>query len=273
LEIRGSIAVVTGASSGIGLAAARSLAREGATVVVAARREDRLQALAGEIERDGGRALPAACDVSDLGQVETLAGGVRSAFGRCDILVNNAGIPGGGPFAELAIDQVERVVRVNFMGVLYCTKAFLPMMLGARRGHIINIASMAGRYAVPGASMYTATKHAVVAFSEALYYELESKGILVTAVNPGLVVTEGFPHRDAAERGRGRLVMTPERVADVIIDVVRSGRAPEVSIPRWLASLQAVRILAPPLYRFGLKRVARGVIRPTRAGGHSEPTG
>jgi short-subunit dehydrogenase len=269
VQIRGSIAVVTGASSGIGLATARALAREGATVVVAARREGRLQALAVEIDREGGRALAAGCDVSQFGQVEALAGRVSNAFGRCDLLVNNAGIPGGGPFADLEIEQIERITQVNFLGVLYCTKAFLPMMLEAGRGHIVNVASLAGRYAVPGASVYTATKHAVVAFSEALYYELESEGILVTAVNPGLVATEGFPHRDVVDKGRGRLVMRPERVADVIVNVVRKGTASEVSIPRWLASLQAVRLLAPPLYRFGLKRATRGV-RPTRVGERPE---
>src|SRR5207249_4100009 len=122
--------------------------------------------------------------------------------------------------------------------------------------------SLAGRFAVPGSSVYSSTKHAVVAFSESLHFELEPRGILVTAVNPGLVATEAFPHRDALERGRP--VMKPERVARVIVDVVKRGRAPEVSVPRWMAALQAFRVLTPPLYRFGLRRATRGSLRPTR---------
>ena len=264
MEIRGAVAVVTGASAGIGRATAVALAREGATVVVAARREDRLHELVSEIERRGGRAVAVRCDVADRKQIETLARQVLAGQGRCDILVNNAGIPGGGPFAELSWEQIERIVAVNYIGVLACTKAFLPSMLEARKGHVVNVASLAGRFAVPGSSVYSSTKHAVVSFSEALHYEVSSRGLLVTAVNPGLVATEGFPHRDALEKGRR--VMKPERIAEVIVDVVKRGKAPEVSIPRILAAMQIFRVLTPPLYRFGLARVVRTTIRPTRAG-------
>jgi short-subunit dehydrogenase len=100
-----------------------------------------------------------------------------------------------------------------------------------------------------------------VAFSEALYYELEPKGVLVTSVNPGLVATETFPHRDAIERGRG--VMRPEDVSRVIVEVVKRGIAPERSVPRWQASLQAFRLLAPPLYKFGLRQVVKRAMKPT----------
>jgi short-subunit dehydrogenase len=231
-------------------------------VTVSARREERLASLVGEIERRGGRALAVPCDVSDPAQVEELRRRVEEAFGRCDVLVNNAGIPGGGPFADLTLEQIERITHTNYLGVLYCTKAFLPMMLAAGRGHVVNMASLAGRFAVPGSSVYSSTKHAVVAFSESLHYEVEPRGILVTAVNPGLVSTEAFPHRDALERGRP--VMRPARVARAIVDVVERGRAPEVSVPRWMAALQIFRVLTPPLYRFGLRRVTRGSLRPTR---------
>ena len=110
--------------------------------------------------------------------------------------------------------------------------------------------------------MYSSTKHAVVAFSEALNYEVSDRGVLVTAVNPGLVATESFPHRDAIEKGRR--VMKPERIAELIVEVVKRGKAPEVSIPRALAAMQIVRLIAPPLYRFGLQRAARGTVRPTQ---------
>src|SRR4029450_12844721 len=110
----------------------------------------------------------------------------------CAAPVNNAGIPGGGRFENLSEQQMDRVMNVNALGVMRCTKAFLPMMLERGSGHIVNVASLAGRFAGPGSSMYSASKHAVVAFGESLYYELEPKGILVTSVNPGFARTEGF---------------------------------------------------------------------------------
>ncbi|HJP65650.1 MAG TPA: SDR family NAD(P)-dependent oxidoreductase, partial [Actinomycetota bacterium] len=126
----------------------------------------------------------------------------------------------------------------------------------------INVASLAGRFAVPGAAVYTSTKHAVVALSEALHYELSPLGVRVTVVNPGTVATPGFPHRDMAERG-SRMLLQPERIADVIVRVVRSGKAPEVSVPRSLAALQLVRLVAPPFYRFALQRAVKRGMRAT----------
>jgi short-subunit dehydrogenase len=117
----------------------------------------------------------------------------------------------------------------------------------------VNVASLAGRYATPGAAVYGATKHGVVAFSEALHHELKPSGILVTVVNPAFAATEGFPATDVPRP----LVMSPDRVARAIVDVVRRGRAPEVSVPRALGAFQAFRVLAPPLYRWGVERVTR----------------
>lgn len=261
MEIRGAVAVVTGASAGIGWSTSVALARRGATVVVSARRRDRLAELAKGIRGGGGQAMAVECDVTDRVQVLDLARRVHESYGRCDVLVNNAGVPGGGAFPRLSWEQIERVVRINYVGVLSCTNAFLPSMLSAGRGHIVNVASLAGRFAVPGSSVYSSTKHGVVAFSEALHYEVSTQGVLVTAVNPGLVATEAFAHSDAIERGLR--VMSPDRIGELIVEVVRKGRAPEVSIPRSLAALQIVRLIAPPLYRFALRRVARGSARPT----------
>jgi short-subunit dehydrogenase len=137
---------------------------------------------------------------------------------------------------------------VNLLAVMEGTAVFLPMMLQEGRGHIVNVASLAGRFATPGASVYGATKHGVVAFSEALFIELRRAGVLVTAVNPGYVPTEGFP---AAGRP-GPLVLKPERIAKTIVRVVEKGIAPEISIPRWAAGLQVFRVLTPPLYRWGM---------------------
>jgi short-subunit dehydrogenase len=254
VELRGAVAVVTGASSGIGESTALLLARAGAKVVLAARRLERLEALAERIAAHGGEALPVHCDVSLLADLDELVARTDEAYGRCDILVNNAGIPGGGPFRSLTAEQIERVVRVNVLGVMLGTRAFLPMLLEQRRGHIVNVASLAGRFATPGSAVYAATKHAVVAFGEALSYELKPLGILVTTVNPGFTKTEGFPQDDIPPR----LVMRREHVAEVIVDVVRRGRAPEVSVPRALGAAQAFRVLTPPLYRWGVERATRG---------------
>jgi short-subunit dehydrogenase len=256
--IPGKVCVVTGASGGIGEASARALARRGATVVLAARRRERLEAIAEEIRGAGGAAASSTtCDVADPGQVEDLRDRVQADHGRCDVLINNAGIPGGGAFADTTLEQIERVNRVNFLGVLICTKVFLPM-LRASKGHVVNIASLAGRYALPGAAVYAATKHAVVAFSESLYHELAPEGVMVTSVNPGIVATEGFFPEDSPlwkDPVVRRFVMRPEKVAEVVVDVVRGRRGPEVSVPRWLGGPQAFRVLTPPLYRAAVRRL------------------
>jgi NADP-dependent 3-hydroxy acid dehydrogenase YdfG len=261
MQLKGSVAVVTGASSGIGKATALALAKRGAKVVLAARRVERLEALAARIHDAGGTALALACDVGDPEQLAALPAVVNEAFGPTDILVNNAGIPGGGDFTDLSYEQIEWLVRVNVLGVMYGTRAFLPGMIRRRQGHVVNVASLAGRYAVPGAAVYTATKHAVVAFSEALDYKTEDHGVHVTSVNPGLVSTEGFPQTDIDPR----IVMKPERVAEAIVRVIREGIAPELSVPRWLGPFQAFRVLTPPLYRWGIRRVRSAGHRATRA--------
>jgi short-subunit dehydrogenase len=243
MEVPGSACVVTGASAGIGEATAWSLARAGARVVLAARRVDRLDRLATEIARRGGQAVPVRCDVTSLDDLEALRDRTVEAFGRCDVVVNNVGIPGGGPFAEVTLDQVERVIETNLLSVVRTTHVFLPGMLNQGSGHIVNVASLAGRFAMAGSAVYSATKHGVVAFSEALHWESEPRGVLVTAVNPGLVRTEGFP-----QGGARRSVMQPLDVAGLILRVIRRGIASEASIPRWLSAAQAFRLLTPPLY-------------------------
>jgi short-subunit dehydrogenase len=255
VQLRGSVAVVTGASSGFGELTAKLLAEEGASVVVAARRVDRLEAVATAVQGRGGRALAVKCDVTERSDLASLREAVEREFGRCDVLVNNAGIPGGGRFEELSPEQIERVIRVNVLGVMLCTKAFLPMMLERRRGHIVNVASLAGRFAAPGASVYAASKHAVVAFSESLYYELSPLGILVTSVNPRFAATEGFPQ----DRLPSALVMPASKVARAIVDVVKRGKAPEISVPRGMGAFEAFRILTPPFYRWGMRKVTARV--------------
>ena len=253
MELRGAVVVVTGASSGFGERTALRFARAGSTVVLAARRLERLEALAARIDGRGGTALAVRCDVTVRGDIETLRDATLETFGRCNVLVNNAGIAGGGPFHYVSTEHLERLIATNLTGLVLGTKAFLPVMLEQGRGHVVNVASLAGRFATPGAAVYGATKHGVVAFSEALYHELHGTGVLVTSVNPGFSPTEGFRARGAPTP----IVVDPDRVARLIVDVVHRGRAPEVSIPRALAALQVFRVLTPPLYRWGVGTIAR----------------
>ncbi len=175
--------------------------------------------------------------------------------------MNDAGIPGGGEFADLAYEQIRRVVEVNLLGVMYGTRVFLPSMLARGHGHVVNIASLAGRFATPGASVYTATKHAVVAFSESVNYETEPRTVHVTSVNPGFVATEGFP----ANGVPAPLVMPAGRVADAVVKVIRDEIAPEYSVPRWASPFQAFRVLTPPLYRWGVRTTRSLGLKATKA--------
>ncbi len=256
MDLRSAVVVVTGASAGFGELASVRFARGGARVALAARRLPRLEAIAAWIERHGGQALPVRCDVTDVDALEALRDRVLEVYGRCDVLVNNAGVPGAGTFEGQSEADVERVLRTNLAGVIQATRLFLPGMLERGRGHVVNVASLAGRFAIPGAAVYGATKHAVIAFGEALHHEVAPRGVSVTSVNPGLSRTEGFPQEGIPSA----LLVDPDRVARLIVDVVRRERAPEVSIPRGLAPFQAFRVLTPRLYRRGVGAVTERLL-------------
>lgn len=191
MKLQGKVAVVTGASSGIGEATAHALAQEGASVVLAARRVDRLEKLKKEIEGNGGKVLVVETDVAKRESVYRLAEKTKEAFGRADILVNNAGLMPLSLIKNLHVDEWERMVDVNIKGVLFGVAAFLPMMREQKGGHIVNISSVAGRRVFMGGSVYCATKFAVTAFSEGLRMELSpGDNIRITAIEPGAVETE-----------------------------------------------------------------------------------
>jgi NADP-dependent 3-hydroxy acid dehydrogenase YdfG len=189
--IRDKIAIVTGASSGIGHATALALAKAGAKVAIAARRTDRLQQLENEIKQNGGQCLVVSCDVTKRKDCEALIDTVVKKWNRIDILVNNAGIMPLSFVKSLKIDEWEQMVDVNIKGVLFCTGAVVPHMIKQNFGHIVNLSSIAGRVVFAAGSVYCATKYAVRAFSEGLRQELSTKhNIRVTTIEPGIVATE-----------------------------------------------------------------------------------
>ncbi|MDM0075222.1 SDR family oxidoreductase [Variovorax sp. J2P1-59] len=189
-NIAGKVAIVTGASSGLGESTARHLAARGAKVVLAARRTDRLDKLVAEIRESGGEAVAVATDVSKRADLEKLAAMAVEAFGRIDVLVNNAGVMPLSPIEKLKVDEWDRTIDVNIKGVLYGIAAVLPRMTAQGSGHIINIASVAGlKVFTPIGTVYSATKFAVRAISEGLRAEA-GPGIRVTIVSPGAVESE-----------------------------------------------------------------------------------
>ena len=185
------VAIVTGASSGIGEATAKTLARRGASVVLAARREGKLTDLKAAIEADGGTALVVPTDVTDRDAVQALAQQTLDAYGRIDVLVNNAGIMPLTLLHNMRTDDWYSTVDVNVYGVLHAVEAVLPTMIEQKRGHVVNVSSVAGRRVYPGGAVYSATKYAVRALSEGMRAELgPAYGIRVTCIEPGAVATE-----------------------------------------------------------------------------------
>jgi NADP-dependent 3-hydroxy acid dehydrogenase YdfG len=198
--LTGSAALVTGASSGIGEATARLLAEQGATVALVARRADRLEALADEIRAGGGTALALEADVTRRGEAEAAVERTVEELGGLDVLVNNAGVMLLGPIADAPLEEWERMVQVNVLGLLYCAKAALPHLLeAAERGpretaDLVNVSSVAGRQVRLGSGVYNATKHAVGAFSESLRQEVTGRHVRVSLIEPGAVDTELSSH-------------------------------------------------------------------------------
>jgi NADP-dependent 3-hydroxy acid dehydrogenase YdfG len=193
-NIEQKVIVITGASSGMGEAAARRLAAEGARVVLGARRTDRLEALAAEIDEEGGEALAVTTDVSDRDQVAHLVDTAVGTYGRIDVLINNAGVMPLSPFDRLKVDEWDQMIDVNLKGVLYGIAAALPHMKEQRSGHIINLSSVAGHKVFGGSAVYSATKSGVRALSEGLRQEVKPYNIRTTIISPGAVTTELLDH-------------------------------------------------------------------------------
>ena len=236
------VAVVTGASSGIGEAIARELARRGWDVVLVARRRERLEPLAAEL---GGEFE--LCDVSSREEVDRTAAVILERHPRVGLLVNNAGIPGRGDFFALEPERIEAVIRTNYLGGVWMTRALEAGL--AEGSHVVNVVSVAGTVAFAPAGPYAASKHAQLAFSRSLAGLLAGRGVQVHTVLPGFVETEGFPQKTVLRSAFfRRMVIGPELVAGRVADAVESGKR-ELFVPRWYRVFALAQALAPGLVR------------------------
>lgn len=242
MDIRGKVVIVTGASSGIGEATAREFGREGAKVVLAARRVDRLQSLAQEIEAMGAEALVVQADLSKLEDIQKLVAQTLEKFDRIDVLVNNAGFGRLDWLENLdPVKDIQAQIDVNVMGVIQTTRQVLPVMIKQRSGSIVNMCSMAGLVGTPTYTIYAASKHAVHGFSEALRREVKPWGIDVSLVYPGGVVTEFGQHAGIKRKTKATtpkfMLLTAEQVGQAVVKLVRRPR--RMWIIPWLWSVTA----------------------------------
>jgi short-subunit dehydrogenase len=256
-SLRGRAAVVTGASSGIGRALAVRLGREGARVALVARNAAELEAAAEEVRAAGGEAFALPCDVAERGAVGSAAAAAVARLGRVDLLVNNAGYGRHRPFLRWDVEDMERVMRVNYLGSLYWTKALLPAMVERGEGWIVFIASVAGHIASPDESAYAASKFAQVALAESLSLEVEDRGVHVLTVCPGVIDTPFFDAEALARMPEvaRRSMVGPEALVDAILAALARGRH-RLTYPRRFALAYPLRELLPGLFRRGVKRAA-----------------
>jgi short-subunit dehydrogenase len=254
-DFMGRTALITGASSGVGRLLALRIATAGARVGLVARREPELEALAEEIRAGGGEAIPLVCDVADRQQALTTAKKAVEALGRIDVLVNNAGYGHHRRFLDWDLEDMERVMRVNFLGTLYFTKALLPAMVERGRGWLVFIASAAGRIAPADETAYAASKHAMVGLAGSLSLEVEDAGVHVLTVCPGAIRTPFFDDEALARLPAvaWRQMAEPEDLVEAIMDALARGKR-ELTFPRWIASGYVAQALAPSFFRGQLKK-------------------
>lgn len=245
----GTVCLVTGASSGFGMATTKALAERGATVIAVARREERLRALVEEL--GGAPHSYQTCDVSDLDQIRGMAKTLGESVHHLDVLVNNAGIRTSGPIGDSTSEDIERVIRTNLLGPIWCTKELLPLLDASARTTrtpvVVNVASMAGRLPSPRSADYGASKFGLVGFTESVWQDLKDRDIRAMMVNPGGSSTEGFEVDEIKNNPiTSWMIMEPERVARALIRGVERGGF-EVRVQWWLHPLYHASVLLGPL--------------------------
>ncbi|MFK9093180.1 SDR family NAD(P)-dependent oxidoreductase [Bacillus salipaludis] len=257
-QLKGKNIVITGASGGIGAEIAKLCAANGANLVLLARSFDKLEQLETELEQKYRVKVDIfKLDVSDTNQVQVVFQRIFDSIGDIDILVNNAGFGVFREAHEASIDEIKGMFEVNVLGLMACTSMVLPKMRARRFGHIINIASQAGKIATPKSSVYSATKHAVLGYTNALRMELSDYNVLITSVNPGPIATNFFTIAD--EQGTyvksvQRFMLQPEFVARKVVDSMLT-KTREINLPRWMNMGSVVYVLFPRLFERIGKRV------------------
>jgi uncharacterized protein len=249
MRIEGQVALITGASSGIGKDLAMRMAEKGAKTILIARRQSLLDAVRDECSRHAA-SIAMCCDVRDRGQVEATVAEAQGKMGAVDILVNNAGYSRWSLAKDAAVEEFEDLMRTNYFGMVYFTKTVLPGMLERRRGHLVNVASIAGKLGVGHHTHYCASKFAMVGFSEALWFELRGSGVGITVVYPGVIDTPLFEHESFADfPAANRARMMPVRpVTEAVLRAVERNRF-EVTVPRYMGLGAVVRQVWPWLFR------------------------
>ena len=244
-DLRGRIAILTGASHGIGPHVARALAGEGVHLALAARSEAPLQALAAELSATGVRTLPVAVDLTEAGARDTLVARTEAELGPVDILVNNAGAIHGGALHGRTAGQVDEVVAINLVAPIDLTRRVLPGMLARRRGHLVHVASLAGKVPMPFFSMYSATKYGLVGFNHALQAELRGTGVHSAAVCPGFVGGEGMWARLGGRVHPALGISRPAQVVRAVVDAIRHDRMEQIVNPMPVRPVVALWGTAP----------------------------
>ena len=232
MDFKNKVVLITGASSGIGKQTAIEFAKLGSSIILVARRKNKLEQVENELKQFNVNTLVCVCDVSKKDQVEELSKIVLQKFDSIDILVNNAGFVIYGSVSDLSINEIESQMETNYFGMIYCVKNFLPLMLKKKSGHIVNVASVGASFSVPGVSSYCATKFAMLGFSEGLKHELYGTGVGLTVVSPIMVRTPLFEHPSFTNFSKFStgVSLSSETVAKTIIKASNSSRL-EIVVP------------------------------------------
>jgi short-subunit dehydrogenase len=235
-SLEGKILVITGASSGLGLAIAKQAAAKGASLILLARDPQKLEQAHEQLKRYAVITKCFTTDVSAREQVKATFARIESQFGRIDVLINNAGFGLFQRLAEMSLEEYERMISINYLGAVYCTKYALPMMLRQQSGHMINIASQSGKVGTPKTSAYAASKHALLGFTNSIRHELRQDGITVSAVNPGPISTPFLKQADVSGtyvQNIARYLLDPDQVAKRVVQLIEKPKR-ELNLPMWM---------------------------------------
>jgi hypothetical protein len=231
MDFKDKVVLITGASSGIGKEAAIQFAKKGANVILIARRKQKLEQISDDLKKFNTSSMICECDISDKLQVEKMAKLVLEKYPSIDILVNNAGFAIYGSVSDLTTQEIESQMATNYFGMIYCIKNFLPSMIQKKSGHIINVASVAASFGLPGIASYCASKFAMLGFSEGLKHELKGTGVGITVVSPIMVRTDFFDHPSFHKMPKySPLSLSDKTVASAILRAASSPRL-EIIVP------------------------------------------